>query len=849
MRRIAAIVTGLVLLIVLAWLLFGTREPQPGEAKDEAMLAGRKAASFPPSADGTLFRDMDNGITLSDDENRGRNMWLVWTGGNDRFWDQLIKDSFGTFDLLKTISSAPGLPFSRDNRWSYFGIVNEPCFEKPTGPDPKHFGLWLDQRKPGCGADPFDDAARYPGVKIRARGSAGLPVGSYYGEPTGIVGLRLFTNPDFDEEARKRWDPVRYYNDPSYYLQKDLVRPYRVGMACGFCHVGPSPIHPPKDPENPEWADLNSTVGAQYFWFDRVFVWSADQSNFVFQLLHSYLPGTLDTSLVSSDSIVNPRTMNAIYDVGSRIKQALPFGRELLAGGELANKQFNDFPPRGPLDALYARPYVYTPRVLKDGSDSVGALGALNRVYLNIGLFSEEWLLHFTPFIGIQRISPIRIADAERNSVYWLATEQQSIYMARFLVAAGRPDHLADVADGEGKAYLSTDETVLDHGKEVFADRCARCHSDTNHMPRPIVGMEGPGTESCNGPGYLQCWNRFWAWTKTEDFRSRMRAKVKDPDFLEGNYLSTEFRVPVTLLQTNACSPLARNALRNNIWDDFSSDSYKSLPSVGAVRVQNPLTGEDWAFTMPAGGRGYTRPPSLISLWSTAPFLQNNSIGPPKFNPDPSVGARMRVFEQSIEQLLWPEKRQRDSVLGDRGIGEIQRTTATSWIMLPVGFQPTAIKALRWVAPDLFDAQGNIKIGPIPKGTPVDLLGNFDPLAEDPGLLAGLGQDLRLLRLAARLRHDLSAMPAGIVEDRNALHAGTAGYSPSIATTAQSDGDADMVKAAAIFGPLAMELYGLGTCPDYVINRGHYFGTDLFAEEPPLGDADKRALIEFLKTF
>ena len=33
--------------------------------------------------------------------------------------------------------------------------------------------------------------------------------------------------------------------------------------------------------------------------------------------------------------------------------------------------------------------------MLKDGSDSVGALGALNRVYINIGLFSEEWLLHF----------------------------------------------------------------------------------------------------------------------------------------------------------------------------------------------------------------------------------------------------------------------------------------------------------------------------------------------------------------------------------------------------------------------------------------------------------------------
>ena len=49
--------------------------------------------------------------------------------------------------------------------------------------------------------------------------------------------------------------------------------------------------------------------------------------------------------------------------------------------------------------------------MLKDGSDSVGALGALNRVYLNIGLFSEEWLLHFNPVIGGKPIS----ADPNRE--------------------------------------------------------------------------------------------------------------------------------------------------------------------------------------------------------------------------------------------------------------------------------------------------------------------------------------------------------------------------------------------------------------------------------------------------
>ena len=47
-----------------------------------------------------------------------------------------------------------------------------------------------------------------------------------------------YPNPAFDQAAADRWDPERYYTDPDYYLDKDLVRPYRVGMSCGFCHVG-----------------------------------------------------------------------------------------------------------------------------------------------------------------------------------------------------------------------------------------------------------------------------------------------------------------------------------------------------------------------------------------------------------------------------------------------------------------------------------------------------------------------------------------------------------------------------------------------------------------------------------
>jgi hypothetical protein len=57
-------------------------------------------------------------------------------------------------------------------------------------------------------------------------------------------------------------------------------------------------------------------------------------------------------------------------------------------------------------------------------------------------------------------------------------------------------------------------------------------------------------------------------------------------------------------------------------------------------------------------------------------------------------------------------------------------------------------------------------------------------------------------------------------------------------------------QARTAFGPLVPQLLKLSKCPDFVVNRGHYFGTSFFKEEPPgLSDDDKRALIEFLKTF
>ena len=829
--------TGVVLLA--GWLLAGcSKTPVPG-APDEAKQGGRDAASF-PHADEDYFRDMDGGIALTAEEIKGRNMWNVWTGGDDRLWNAMTEYTFGAFDLLKIISSHPTLGYSRSNRWQYLGLVNEPCFEPAGGAREDRFGLWLDVHRGDCPADPFENESKYHGVAVGARGKPigngkSLPVGSYYGYATGVMGLRLFPNPAFDEKAAKQWDPDRYYTDPSYYNRKDLVRPYRVGMSCGFCHIGPSPTHPPADPNNPEFANLSSSVGAQYMWVDRLFIFNSNkpegQKNYMYQLAHTYRPGAMDTSLISTDNINNPRTMNALYDFAARMGVAKRIGRETLAGGELNNKQFQDFVGSGPLLDFWDRDtsVVHTPRVLKDGADSVGLLGALNRVYVNIGLYSEEWLQHFNPVVGGKDVSPIAIATAQKSSTYWLATEQGTPATALFFLKASRPDRLKDAPRGE--TYLTEDDATLAHGKDVFAETCARCHS--SKAPTPPADLK---LSDCMGENYLACFNRYWGWTKTDEYKAQMRAVVRSPDFLENNYLSTDARIPVTLLRTNLCSPLATNAIAGNIWDNFSASTYKQLPSVGTVMINDPYTGELTPYEMPAGGRGYTRVPSLIALWSSGPYLLNNSVGP--FNADPSVDGRMRVFQASIEQMLWPEKREHDAVLGDKVPGTIDRTTQRSQVTIPMGYVPDALRPLQGglhrLLPWLVDSGGDITLGPIPEGVPVNLLANLKLRAETDNVIEKAAHVKKVGEVLLKLEADLLTLPANATDEA----------------------------VREKFVNLRKPMLDVSKCPDFVVNRGHYFGTKQFNEqdglsenekafgtETPLSDEDKRALIAFLKTF
>ena len=205
------------------------------------------------------------------------------------------------------------------------------------------------------------------------------------------------------------------------------------------------------------------------------------------------------------------------------------------------------------------------------------------------------------------------------------------------------------------------------------------------------------------------------------------------PDFLKNNFLSNEKRYPVSEIKTNSARALGTNAKAGHVWDNFSSQTYKELSPVNELEFYNP-----WDETKPIKfrpkdrntGPGYYRTPSLVSLWSSAPFFHNNMLG--IFTGDPSVEGRMRAFNDAAEKLLWPEKR--------LGKASIWRTENECALHVSKEFVPKVL----W---PLADDEGYLNIGQIPKGTPINLIANLQP---DPREAVALGLKIKRAFLAIK---------------------------------------------------------------------------------------------------
>lgn len=429
------------------------------------------------------------------------------------------------------------------------------------------------------------------------------------------------------------WNAETYRSHP-----KGMQPPYLIGMACGFCHVGFNPLSPPVDPEKPKWSELAGAIGNQYWEEGRLFNLKMTPRDFRWHLGNRQPPGTSDTSRFATDHNHNPSNINSIF---------------LLASRPTAMEQM----PDGSERAVH--------HILKDGADSVGVAGASLRVYVNIGMCSDLWLSLIDPVAGLSPQKPFRMAQARETCQGWRDTEARMEAAEAFLKTV-KPMHLADAPGGA--RYLTESPDEVARGARVFARECARCHS-SKQPPVPIADAAA----------------RI-AWFEDA---------VRSPDFLTDNFLSDDRRYPVKEIGTNVARAIATNAQRGNVWEEFSSETYKRLPAAGAITgLYNPQKPDKpLSFTVARGG--YYRTPSLVSMWATAPYLHNNALG--TYVKDPSVSGRMTAFTDGVQKLLWPEKR--------------------------LGAQSIIVTSL----PSELAVTGRDRPVQIPAGTPVDLIARVDP--------------------------------------------------------------------------------------------------------------------------
>jgi len=800
----------------------------------------------------------------------GRDTWIHWTWGNQKFL------RFGTLGL----GNQP-VPVSLDlyrlldsrQRWTRFarlGLINEPNCQQATEPD--QYGLWLDK----FSGDPlhyyptdpaYADQQRYPGTDQKVDTSN-------YGEPSGVVGIRLFKNPKFDPA---KWDLKAYFENPG-----KVEPPHLVGFTCALCHIAFDPTKPPRDPERPRWENLAANIGNQYlregdliFTKGRILFGNTGKGpryqedpydttglgpdTFLYHYAATQQPGTSETSRISYDFINNPNTMNAIFNLGHRrlFTEVNSWGKSLE-----------------------------TMHILKDGADSVAVEWALMRVPINIGCEGVYWSDSlFNPFTGnrqhsfriaealwklspaekqgitakygiqFDQVKPERIAELKSRyrdidayghefGTDWAEAWRRNGSLATYLVSY-RPFELKTVSDGK---HVSRDAAQLQRGKNLFADNCARCHSNK----QPPADLVDP--------------------TARRDF---FRSSVNSADFLVNNTLADDVRYSALELGTNLARSLATNAVEDDVWAEFSSRDYKLLPRISDNPI--PLSVEVFpgqppvnvAFRSPAAGRGYYRTPSLVSIWSTAPFLHNNSVG--SYSGDPSVEGRLKDFEDGMQKLLSPEKRPMTikrvgqecsllpslpgvlpALLTDRLIAELKTHLSDK---LPRQLVDSLARDLKPLIAKKIEAKINsltsvgqnileiVGTDGVQGGELVAIVNNeLTGLAQRAGIPNTVLQGFDA-QLQARIQADLKTLHSMATANHLTIPAGT----PINLYANLSLSSLPYAILAHLRFPkgsreLAEELLRLSDCPDLVEDHGHIYGRDLSAQE-------KRDLIEFLKTF
>jgi hypothetical protein len=751
---------------------------------------------------------------LKPQELAGAEIWYKATAGSARFTTYGFQQRLGVLvDWYRVLRSD-----RQATRFYNWGMIHDPSCCTPGSPgcpaktpDETYGFEWCpgdEQLLQYVGKTGYRD----PACEFKdpdGLGDKQDPCDLKFGTSTGALGFRKFPNPRFNAA---RWTQVNGHagtwegyarpiaGDPnglSHLGDGTIEPPFLIGMACGACHISFNPLHPPADPANPKWENLKGAVGNQYTFASQIFASGMSPHSIEFQLFAHDRPGTVDTSAMPNDVVHNPGTMNAIINFAKR--PTFP-GEQVVRWRPVAS-----CPAGADVDSCWCEPgkpgkckarnlaTEAVPHVLKGGEDSIGLEQAIQRVYFNIGSCSEEcWMNHLTDARQLdpqQRNfgqTPFDIGQCRRDCPSFRAIEDRLDELKDFFLSRQPTDlyqarGLADRRDLVEQLDRELGSGAVDRGRVLYAQNCARCHS-----------------------------------SQQEPFPARDFLAV-DASGQRIDWLGNDKLTPASEVETFRCRALHSNHMRGHVWDQFASETYHGRPADPNLPDPN------------GGGRGYYRNISLINAWAFAPFMHNNALGPelcggkgeedfygshrppyvkpgtlqpidPEAAPpcwpfDPSVEGRYKLFEESMDQLLNPDKR-------------LPKVTMVQQDVL-IELGPRTLRGKK---------VENIKVR-IPAGQPAGMLSSFqykllvDDMVEaltHPDLMTkAKGQDYT--DFTRRIAHEIL----------NHLDQG------------------DVYTVVAADAKVLLQRYA--TCTADVENGGHRFGEGLSPE-------DKKALTAFLAT-
>lgn len=256
------------------------------------------------------------------------------------------------------------------------------------------------------------------------------------------------------------------------------------GVSCASCHAGFDPNNPPLDASAPTWDNIHPTIGNMYLKGGDIFSANLPQGDLRRLMFGAWPRGTVDTTALFNDGIMNPGAVTAFWN--HRFRPRFENGTDELA---MRNGQ--------------------------GGEDDLGGEIAALRVYTNIGVCFQECV---APAVAGNR--PISIEEC-RSQCEDFPSEEQTGDLSNFLASVPAPKL-------PGKAK----RRKYRRGRRVFRRNCAGCHENrrelrfvlSNDEVNPLVTEPANATNTCRVLSSNWEEGKIWAEFSSPLYKERTEA-------------------------------------------------------------------------------------------------------------------------------------------------------------------------------------------------------------------------------------------------------------------------------------------------------------------------------------